>query len=79
MKPDYRHPVPANARVWMDEDGEHVWFAHDCIEGRDRTMLPHPTWRRAGDKVQPSIDCGKCGVHSYFDLTIDAPRDGADR
>lgn len=59
---------------WMDEDGYHVWYAHDCIRPSGErhtlhTMLPHPGWRKSeGDAptVTPSIVCTvpACGFHS---------------
>lgn len=76
-----QHPVIANARVWLDEDGEHVWFAHDCTEGRIKTMLPHPQWQAdpATGDVRPSIDCRTCGTHAYFNLMTDGPSAGTDQ
>lgn len=49
-------------RAWLDEDGKHVWFAHDCTTGRDTSRLPWPTWRAEGDAVAPSIDWLSCPV-----------------
>ena len=70
-----KHPVTANARVWLDEDGRHVWFSHDCTTERVETMLPYPLWSAdpATGDVRPSIDCRECGTHSYFNLSTDAP------
>lgn len=72
------HPVLARAVVWLDDDGRHVWFAHDCAEGRVETMLPHPTWIAdpVTDDVRPAIDCRECGTHAYFNLRTDAPSGG---
>lgn len=74
MRPARRHPVLAQAFVWLDEDGEHVWFAHNCRAGRVETMLPHPMWSAdvATGAVRPSIDCRECGTHAYFNIRIDA-------
>jgi hypothetical protein len=58
------------ADAWMDEDGEHVWMAHDCTDRRVATMLPHPTWHAApapagtGTVVVPSFACSDCGIHA---------------
>jgi hypothetical protein len=55
-------------RCWLDEDGIHVWQAHDCNEGhRSVGMLPHPTWQAIdGGRVEPSIDCDGCGLHTFW-------------
>lgn len=59
---------------WLDEDGRHVWWQHDCVDKAGtrvqlRWMLPHPHWRKGdGDSptVTPSIVCEVpgCGFHS---------------
>lgn len=68
------HPVLRDARVWLDDDKEHVWFAHNCLnDKRITTILPQPKWRVVGTKVEPSIHCTACGCHGFFDLRIDAP------
>lgn len=54
-----------HADVWLDEDGTHVWLAHDCAGARVVTMLPYPNWRVVGGKVEPSICCGLCGLHTF--------------
>lgn len=59
--------------AWLDEDGEHVWIAHDCIGKRDVSMLPWPTWqapRDAHGSVLPSFDCGECGVHLFARINL---------
>lgn len=56
--------------AWLDEDGRHVWFRHDCIIDDKRQsidwMLPWPNWKEADRYVQPSIQCTVpgCGFHS---------------
>ena len=51
------------ARVWLDADGQHLWLAHDCVDGRTTTMLP-TQWREGPDGyVAPSIACRACGLH----------------
>jgi len=51
-------------RTWLDRDGQHVWSAHDCADGRETTMLPWPTWYVRDDgSVWPSISCDRCGAH----------------
>jgi hypothetical protein len=57
-----------SARGWVDEDGRHVWVAHDCVGGRERTMLPYPTWKADGTRISPSVICGDCGMHAFVDL-----------
>lgn len=51
------------ARTWLDEDGIHVWLAHDCDSGRVTTMLPWPVWSANGNDVAPSIHCRICELH----------------
>ncbi len=53
------------ARVWLDDDGEHIWLLHECIDGEQITMLPHPPWRAVGERVEPSISCDKCNLHMF--------------
>ncbi len=54
-------------RCWVDDDGQHVWFAHDCTEGRVATMLPWPTWQvLPTGKVEPSLSCEACGLHAFY-------------
>lgn len=77
---DFKHPVIANARVWLDDDGKHVWQGHDCEDGeRVTSILPWPTWHVVGQKVEPSIHCLRCGLHGFFDLVVDAPRHDGDQ
>lgn len=49
--------------AWLDDDGRHIWFRHDCVEGTVTTMLPD-TWR-VDEKgyVRPSVQCDACGLH----------------
>jgi hypothetical protein len=54
-----------HADVWLDEDGRHVGLAHDCAHERVVTMLPYPNWRAVGGKVEPSISCEACGLHTF--------------
>lgn len=71
------------ARAWMDEDGYHVWFAHDCVNGPITTMLPSQ-WERTNmlgnttdtGRVEPSLHCGKCQLHVF--LVIEAKPDNLD-
>ena len=56
------------AEVSLDEDGVHVWLHHDCVKGREATMLPYPTWRVLNRKVEPSIHCAACGLHYKAEL-----------
>jgi hypothetical protein len=56
------------AQAWLDEDGRHVWLAHDCAKGRVTTMLP-TTWKAdAEGHVSPSIDCRACGAHFFAQI-----------
>lgn len=54
-----------HADVWLADDGRHIWLAHDCATERIITMLPYPTWRAVGDRVEPSISCEACGLHTF--------------
>lgn len=63
----YYTPSPGSflsARAWMDEDGQHVVIAHDCVAHRVAHILPWPTWQAVEGSVDPSYDCGTCGLHS---------------
>lgn len=63
-------------RAWMDTDGKHVWWEHDCLKDGQRVtlrfMLPWPHWKHNGGQppanahVQPSIVCEVpgCGYHA---------------
>lgn len=63
--------------AWLDNDGRHIWFAHDCTTERVATMLPWPVWHSDGHNVVPSISCEACGLHAnYF---FDRPPDEAYR
>lgn len=56
-----------NGRCWVDDDGQHVWFAHDCAQERVATMLPRPTWQVLDNgRVEPSIHCRTCGLHARY-------------
>lgn len=57
-----------NARAWLDEDGYHVWFSHDCLGGRDESKMPYPKWHAENGKVVPSFNCSRCGCHVFLDL-----------
>jgi hypothetical protein len=50
------------ARAWLDEDGQHIWLAHDHKGYRDRSMLLYPDWQAVDGKVEPSVVCD-CGLH----------------
>lgn len=66
--------------AWLDEDGTHVWSAHDCTDHREIHMLEWPTWQIDGDKVTPSYQCDGCGFHAVLWLgqpeRIGGPTDG---
>lgn len=53
-----------HADVWLDEDGYHVWLAHDCVAERVVTMLPYPNWHVVAAQVEPSVSCEACGLHT---------------
>jgi len=57
-------------KAWLDEDGKHVWFMHDCVLGKETSMLPYPTWKATEDglEVTPSIVCNDCGFHEMVSL-----------
>lgn len=57
------------ARAWLDEDGKHVWAAHDCTNGRVTAMLPYPPWGVADDRrVEPSFHCHECDTHVFLEI-----------
>lgn len=66
----------STARFWLDEDGYHVWQAHNCAAGqRLVTMLPWPTWQvvRHGE-IAPSISCDGCGFHQHVQVNCELVR-----
>lgn len=68
-----------DSRTWIDADGLHVWFAHNCVNARSATMLPYPMWQRddAG-KLWPSVSCGECGTH-VLGLVVEGAPEERDR
>ena len=64
------------ARCWLDEDGQHVWLRHKCLDGVTETMLPRPTWRAADGRVEPSISCDACDLHVMAVLESEGPGAG---
>lgn len=56
-----------SADAWLDEDGYHVWVAHDCKGERLITMLPWPVWQ-ANDarEITPSFSCKRCATHAFL-------------
>ena len=59
-----------NIETWLDEDGTHVWLAHDCKGERVVTMLPWPMWQAdSTGSVVPSFACDRCMTHSSVRLT----------
>lgn len=55
--------------AWLDDDGQHVWSAHDCLGERVVTMLPWPNWQGTiGGEVRPSFSCERCGTHAFLHL-----------
>lgn len=69
MPGDLRPGYFMTARAWLDDDGEHVHLAHDCLTERVRGMQPWPTWRANGAMVEPSVSCTACGLHTHVPLT----------
>lgn len=57
-------------RAWLDNDGRHVWVAHDCTTERVATMLPFPIWHSTGLAVEPSVSCDACGLHTHLGLGV---------
>lgn len=58
-----------SARCWVDDDGRHIWFAHDCAQERVATMLPWPTWQvLPNGRIEPSISCETCGFHEFMPI-----------
>lgn len=67
--------------AWLDEDGKHFWWLHDCDSDRARWALsvgfPPETKLPIGDKgwtvtskdpltITPSILCGACKIHGFI-------------
>lgn len=65
-----------NYKAWLDEDGKHIWFQHECKERVvEISMLPFPHWHEKppdsnsfGRFVEPSIVCNACGFHEIVRL-----------
>lgn len=61
--------IPGSA--WMDTDGKHVWWDHQCVNGEmKRAMLPYPHWKNDGaetPRITPSIVCTVpgCNYHEH--------------
>lgn len=67
---DLRPGFFMTARAWLDNDGQHVWMAHDCTTERVVTMLPWPVWHSTGLAVEPSFSCDTCGIHTHVELGV---------
>ncbi len=70
---DLRPGFWLTGRGWLDNDGRHVWAAHDCTNERAATMLPFPTWHvtdggPTGRQIEPSVSCEGCGFHSFVEI-----------
>ena len=61
-------------RVWLDEDGRHIWFSHKCVNGDETTWLSS-TWK-VGERgqISPSIVCNLCGFHEIVSVTEEYPK-----
>jgi hypothetical protein len=56
-----------HAKAWLDDDGEHVWTRHVCASGPIEFILP-PPWHLHGQKVEPSLSCELCGLHTFLEI-----------
>ena len=60
--------------AWLDDDGQHVWTAHDCKGSWTVVMLPWPKWQAMGSSddrliwLHPSFDCQACGLHEFLPI-----------
>lgn len=63
------------ARAWLDDDGYHIWMAHDCFRGREAFMLPYPTWKmnEDGKTASPSFHCTLCNCHTTGTIELGEP------
>lgn len=59
--------------AWLDEDGEHVWVEHPCVDGVLSTeMLTNIEWSVGeGGWVRPSVICAKCGAHQFVNVRFE--------
>lgn len=51
--------------AWLDADGRHIWWRHQCVDGEHTDMLPWPNWQNKNGTVTPSIVCGRPGCSSH--------------
>lgn len=71
------------AHCWRDPDGQHIWFAHVCMDGawaESVLVFGRPLgWKGNGGgwcatneppaalTVAPSVSCDVCGLHATFE------------
>ena len=67
--------------VLPHDDGAHFWWIHDCWdylgergarrEGEQQVLLPVGpngwSYDTATDTVSPSLLCGRCGTHGFWE------------
>jgi hypothetical protein len=78
----YYRPSPGSrlsVDAWLDDDGQHVVIAHDCVATREVHILPWPTWQANGSDITPSYSCDDCGVHCFATVnrsaaSVDGPQ-----
>ena len=63
------------ADAWMDEDGEHVWIAHNCNGDGVIHKATNGIWRPNAErtKVEPSYNCDRCGCHQFVEIRPTPP------
>ncbi len=73
--------VTTEPTAWLDDDGKHFWWKHDCDSDHGRwalsegfkpdRKLPIAAWgwtvvTKEPLTISPSILCGECGVHGFI-------------
>lgn len=50
---------------WWTDDRGNPWVRHQCVDEQIAWRLP-PPWRLDGDRITPSLDCQRCGLHTFI-------------
>lgn len=59
--------------AWLDPDGRHIWWRHQCVDGEHTDMLPWAAWQSINGVVTPSIVCERKGCGSHTSPLVGEP------